>query len=790
MTAETTSPQLLTIGIRHHGPGSARSLLHALDEFRPDIVLIEGPPEAQSALPLAAHEQMEPPVALLVYAPDTPRHAAFFPFALYSPEWQALRWARENRVESRLADLPHAHHFALDTAVQAQAQAQTESEAQSPDSEQQPDEDLPAPQVLEEEADIWRSDPLKLLAEAAGYQDSERWWEDMVEHRCDGEALFHALTQAMSALRERIEASEAEQEAAGILPPWVASEREREGLREAWMRQAIRTALKEGSRRIAFVCGAWHVPALQVLGEEQGRAREDAARLKGLPKMKVCATWIPWTNGRLCSASGYGAGIASPGWYGHLWAHPEQPAVRWMSRVASLLREADLDASPAHVIESVRLAEALASMRGRPLPGLEEMNEATRAVLCFGSEAPLRLISDRLIVGEVLGRVPDSTPTVPLQSDLAAQQKALRLKPEASWRELNLDLRKPNDLLRSYLLHRLQVLGIGWGELLRSGGGASTFHEDWRIQWKPELSLAVIEASVWGSSLQEASSKRAIERAREASTLPELTALLESVRLSNLAEASRAVTRRLEEVAATSGDVSHLLGALPPLCNIARYGDVRGSNAEDVTHIIDGLLTRAAIALPPGASGLSEDAAKSLSRHVEAATRAIALLDHAAWKATLRASLRQVLERESSAALIAGKCCRLLLDSGALQADEAAIHLSRALSRGSEAARAGAWIEGFLESSGALLVHDERLWRVLDGWLGELSEGGFTEALPLLRRTFSSFEAPERSALLDRAQAPSAAFSAPESLGFEAARAALVLPSVAALLGWELDVAA
>ncbi len=781
------SPQLLTIGIRHHGPGSARSLLRALDEFKPDILLIEGPPDAQSALPFALHPQMEPPVALLVYAPDAPRHAAFFPFALFSPEWQALRWAQQNRIEARFADLPHAHHFALDApSAQAPEEPVAQPDALNPEPSAPPED---APQVLEE-VDIWRADPLKLLAEAAGYQDSERWWEDMVEHRCDGIALFQALTQAMSALRERIEDGEAAQIEAGVLPPWVQSEREREALREAWMRQSIRAALKEGSTRIAFVCGAWHVPALQVLREDKTHAKQDAALLKGLAKMKVASTWIPWTNGRLCAASGYGAGIASPGWYGHLWAHPEAPAVRWMSRVAALLREADLDASPAHVIESVRLAEALASMRGRPLPGLEELNEATRTVLCFGAEEPLKLISDKLIVGEVLGRVPENTPTVPLQSDLAAQQKALRLKPEASWRELHLDLRKPNDLLRSHLLHRLQVLGISWGELLRSGGGASTFHEDWRIQWKPELSLAVIEASVWGNSVEKASGQRAIEHAQAASTLPELTALLESVRLSGLSVASRAVTKRLEEVAATSGDVSHLLGALPPLCNIARYGDVRGAGEADVSHIIEGLLTRAAIALPTSAANLAEEAAKALSNHIEEASRALALVDRAEWKSTLRASLRQVLERDSSAAIIAGKCCRLLLDSGEIQAEVAATFLSRALSRANEAACAGAWIEGFLEKSGALLIHDGRLWQVLDGWLCTVGEEFFTEVLPLLRRTFGTFEAPERRALLDRARTSGTSQGTPQDVHFDTYRAALVLPSLSALLGLELEAAA
>ena len=41
-------------GIRHHGPGSARSLREALTGLEPDVVLIEGPPEADALIPLAA----------------------------------------------------------------------------------------------------------------------------------------------------------------------------------------------------------------------------------------------------------------------------------------------------------------------------------------------------------------------------------------------------------------------------------------------------------------------------------------------------------------------------------------------------------------------------------------------------------------------------------------------------------------------------------------------------------------------------------------------------------------
>src|SRR5262249_40885639 len=192
---------------------------------------------------------------------------------------------------------------------------------------------------------------------AAGYSDGERWWEQMVEHRRDSRDLFAAILEMMKALRESVAS-----------PPDKL-----EAQREAWMRQTIRAAERDGFERIAVVCGAWHAPALA----NKNSIKEDEAILKGLPKVKVHATWTPWTYGRLSSSSGYGAGIASPGWYHHLWRSHDQIAIRWMARVAQLLREADLDASAASVIEAVRLAESLAALRARPLPGLEELNEAT-----------------------------------------------------------------------------------------------------------------------------------------------------------------------------------------------------------------------------------------------------------------------------------------------------------------------------------------------------------------------------------------------------------------------------
>ncbi|MEO5874272.1 MAG: DUF5682 family protein, partial [Streptosporangiaceae bacterium] len=124
-------------GVRHHGPGSARALTRALAEFKPDIVLIEGPPEADPIIELAADEGMVPPVALLAYLPvdgEQSHRAAFWPFAEFSPEWQAIRYAQAQHVPVRFCDLPAAHTLAA-----------PDPPAPDPPDPGQPDPGQPAP---------------------------------------------------------------------------------------------------------------------------------------------------------------------------------------------------------------------------------------------------------------------------------------------------------------------------------------------------------------------------------------------------------------------------------------------------------------------------------------------------------------------------------------------------------------------------------------------------------------------------------------------------------------------
>ncbi|MER5646540.1 DUF5682 family protein [Streptosporangium sp. NPDC002524] len=1000
------------LGIRHHGPGSARSLRDALERLKPDVVLIEGPPEADELVTLARDPDLQPPVALLAHVPGEPSTAAFWPFAEFSPEWQAIRHAVAAGVPVRFCDLPAVHSLASRPGASGHTEPGKPGDAgptepqggetpggageRGPDAkvpgspgetteggdttggEEDDDTDDVAPEAV-------RIDPIGALARAAGYDDPERWWEDAVEHR--GDTPFHMIAQAMEAVREGHVADEYE------------------ARREAFMRRTIRRAVKDGFERIAVVCGAWHVPALAGTAREGApwgaglpTVKADDALLRGLPKVKAEMTWVPWTYGRLAAWSGYGAGVASPGWYHHLFASPDRPVERWLTGAAGVLREEDLPVSSAHVIEAVRLAESLAVLRGRPLAGLAEVTEAVRAVLCEGDDLPVELIQRRMVVGERLGQVPDATPMVPLQRHLREEQRRVKLKPEALDREYDLDLRKPLDLERSRLLHRLRLLGVGWGTPQESRG-KGTFRESWSLAWRPEFDIDLIEAGAWGTTVPAAAAARVRDladgggtsgqavRGRASGgasgpgggpgggpgtagpggagpgtagpggsgpgrtggsggsggsggmsggggsggvTLAGLTGLVERCLLADLPEALPYVLDALSERAALDGDVTHLMAALPAMVRAQRYGDVRGTPATGLATIVEAMLTRICVGLGGAVTGLDDDAARDLIRHIDAVHTAVALLGtgparpggsrapaasgeiddgsgergvsegagaddsrvlggagaddsrvlggagaddsrvlggagaddsrvpegtgvdgsrcpgradvddsrvlggagaddsrvpegtgadgsrvpggagadgsrvpRGAGSDDSRGSggsagsgeetpqgrwlvaLRGASGRADLHGLIEGRLTRILLDAADLDTAEVGRRMSRAMSAGHPPARAAAWIEGFLSGGGLLLVHDPRLLGLVDEWLTGLAPETFVDVLPLLRRTFGAFAAPERRSIGARVRSLGAGTGgpAPDAEDFDEERAAAAVRTVLAILG-------
>ncbi len=690
------------LGIRHHGPGSARSVIRALDELQPSIVLVESPAETTSAFAwvgggahASSDDPLRPPVALLGHVVDDPRRAVFAPLASFSPEWQAICWANEQAVPVEAIDLPLAVTLAA-----------------------RDDDSLMASPI----------DPLGLLAAAAGESDAERWWDDVIEHRGDGVPAFAGVAEAMAAVRS------------GTVPSPM------EERREAHMRKRIRAAVNGGHDTVAVVCGAWHVPALDVTAPGSTTATTDAATLRGLSKVKVAVSWVPWTHERLASASGYGAGVRSPGWYDHVFRNPGPDGVaRFFVDAARVLRRVDMPASPDHLIAATRMADTLATMRGRPRPGLDEVLDAADTVM-----GGLPLVRRQLVVGTAIGSVPEGAPQVPLARDLARRQRSARLQPDADDRTIELDLRTANGLRRSHLLHQLVAIGVPWGSLEEGRGSSGTFRETWRLSWRPEWSVRMVEFAGHGTTVEQAATNRLIDRASDATGLVEIAGALDLALLAALPDAVDPIVHVLATRAATDPDVGQLMAALGPLAQAQRYGDVRSTDIAAVAAVFDGLVVRVLAGVVPACASLDDDAAAIMVERLSAVQHALALVDHPARRRAFPDVLQQLADPDRRGAghgRVHGRATRILHDSGHWGVRQVEQRLGRALSAGTPPAVGAAFVEGFLAGSGTVLVHDADLRAVVDRWLSSLPPQAFDETVPLLRRTFGSFESAERRQL-------------------------------------------
>lgn len=743
--------EVRTFGIRHHGPGSARRLRAALEGWKPELILLEMPADAASVLTEVVSSGLRPPVALVLYAAQDIDRAAFYPFARFSPEYQAIDWAVACGVEVIPIDLPAKNFLAR------REEKPPPNLFQLPGTEDTAEEASPIPgksrKALLQEL---RRDPLSIVGELAGYPDGESWWDATLERGFEHpEAVFAALQDMMSELR-------------GTFPE--ASDEENE-LREAFMRTEIRKALKSGAERIAVVVGAWHGPAVAAVG--QYKATTDRVRLRGLPKVKISSAWVPWSFPRLARNGGYGAGVTSPSWYQLLFDFPDNATDRWMAAAAQLLRQEGFDASPALATEGVTLAQTLATMRNYERPGINELEEALLGTLAAGRPERRAIIHQVLTVGTTVGFIPPGVTTVPLLADLNRELKSTRmaklwetvgeqyLKATKANPRGGIDLRQSNDLRKSHLLHRLNLLGIRWGKLQPLGPDSlSSFKEIWLLEWQPEFSLLLIERAGYGNTVPAAAVGYARERAGEMTTVQPLAQLTLDCLRANLPAIVPDLLLQLRQRAAETTDVSALLLALPTLIQTSRYGDTRKTDTSALLLVIEELLPRLTAGLPAAATNIDDERAEEMLGLLSSANYHLAQLGGE----QLEDYWRDGLRRCSLAGVhpsVEGLCVRLLYDREELDAGEAARRFSRALSVANGAVHIAQWLTGFLHGSGQLLFHYPPLWQLVDAWVASLEWEDFEVVLPLLRRTFADFSVYDRQRLLGLAK------EGPESVNTE-----------------------
>ncbi|WP_053635644.1 vWA domain-containing protein [Streptomyces sp. XY152] len=710
------------VGVRHHAPSLAAALPALLDDAEPQVLLVELPAEMQQWLPWLGHEETRAPVALAA-APGEGGDGgpAFYPFADFSPELAAVRWAARHGVPVVACDLPLADRAWTDGRRAAGTGSGGPGLATA------------------------------LRTRLTG-RPGDDLWDRLVETCAPGsppEALRRAALLTGWALREDAAAS-------GGVP-------ELDLRRERWMRARLAEATARGERA-AVVVGAFHAPALlrRDTGEEDTTATGDARR----PVWNT--SLIPYTYALLDERSGYPAGIRDPEWQDMVLRAAGDPAAleealtRAAVRVCAELRSLGHPSGPADAREISRLASDLARLRGLPASGRGELVEAVQTVLAqgepYGRGRAVARAMERVLVGTRTGRPAPGAPRSGLVPAAEAELARLGLPgPETGGpgpaRDLRLDpLRSDLDRRRELLLRRLTVCGVPYGEAKEvvGAGGAEALTSRWEVRWTPATAAVLTAAGVRGVTPAQAAEGVLRERRRQERDEGGPTAAQALEGLERAAECglSGLADERLGDIADVlpqAGTLPELLAGLSLLDRL-RAGHVPGLPAEPDraprAAAAAELLTAAAVRQVDGLTG-SEDPADA---------HALLELSHRADLSggiRLAGALHRLSAGGSPLMRGAAGAVRVLLghEEARVFGDRVASWVDGATDPGSRAALT-ARLGGLLTAAGPLLEAAAPALEPLLTRVTELPDRAFLDRLPALRGGFDTLSPAARDRLL------------------------------------------
>ncbi|SEQ97304.1 vWA domain-containing protein [Actinokineospora terrae] len=682
------------IGVRHHSPAVAAVVPALLEAAAPEVVLVELPEEMGEWLPHLAEPGLSAPVALSGAGRDG-GGLAFYPFADFSPELAAIRWAVRAGVEVKTCDLPLSRQG--DRYQERAASATPLADA---------------------------------LRHKVTGRDGDDLWDRLVEAAAPGqtpEAIRRTALYVGWALRTD-----------GTVDPFDLR-------REAWMRQVIADT---GDRPCAAVIGSYHAAAL--LGGEPIEQEPASGR-------EVITSLVPYTFAMLDERSGYPAGIRDPEWQQAVLAAAGDPdgveaaAAEVIVRVCVRVRELGHPAGPGEAREALRLAVDLARLRGLPAPGRSEVVEAIQTVLThaepLGRGRVVARAAGDVLVGKRTGGLAPGTPRSGLAPSVEALLAELRLPNPDNRDQVDLRLdpaRSDRDARREVTLNRLTLLGVPYAESTGTVGvgGADAITTRWTATWTPATAATLPVAGLWGPTLPLAAAGRLRARRaeRDGHTARDVVTDLADAARCGLDHLLGDILTDAAIVLPTSATLSELLAALDLLDRL-RAGHLPGGDRLDAD--LPRTLETAAVAQLDGLAG--SDSAADARSLVELGQR------HDAHGTGLR--LASALRRltDDGAPLIAGAAAatRVLLgllppgdlgDRAASLVDNATTTSGRDTLRG--------FLTGALAAAEPLLEAPEALTPLLDR-VGALTDRQFLDRLPTLRAAFATIGPTPRRRITD-----------------------------------------
>jgi Family of unknown function (DUF5682) len=557
-----TDGEVIFFPVRHHSPVAARIVQQLIQQIRPTAIAIEGPSDFNDRLSeLFLPHQL--PIAIYSYVQTTEtRRGAFYPFCIYSPEWQALQSANEHHIPVEFIDIPWT-----DSSTDRTSQNCYSDESFS------------------------YSSYVETLCQKLGVPDFDALWDTLFE--IDPHLSINAYLERCHQFCYHLRTSESQSSSS-------------DQQREAFMAERIRSLISKHPGKILVVTGGFHsYPLYRSIVLHQ-----DPPAISIDPNPTPVAQGIaltPYSYDRLDNLTGYNSGMPNPGFYHAVW----QQRKKWgegessssnlvdclLTKIVTTLCQRQQIASTADLIAVKTLAQGLADLRSHPEIWRQDLIDGVIGGLVKedtgkGSTHPFLAAVQAVFRGGDRGQLAAGTTLPPLVQDLYQQLHHLDIFPTAKKRSVDLDLTPKAECtehpprLVSALLHSIRILGITGCD--RTNGTDFTARQDlvkiwerWQLQWSPEFDASSIEAAIYGTNVAEATVAKLRESADHLQRNAEGAALLLlDAGLAGVQELTPEFYPRLVELIREDGDFLSIARSLRHLLYLYRYDEILGTRSQ------------------------------------------------------------------------------------------------------------------------------------------------------------------------------------------------------------------
>ena len=737
--------------VRHHSPACAALLRDWIERRRPRVVLIEGPADYNPYLDelLLPHAL---PIAIYSYSRTKAGiRGMYYPMCEYSPEWVAVRAGRGVGASVAFIDLPGELYPVRERQTHLYA-----------------------------DATLRVSQYTQVLCERLQVENFDDLWDKLVESDLDLSLTDYLIRVHHFCLHTRF---------------WEVPIQPEDLRREAYMAEQVRRCMAEGgSGPILVVTGGFHSAAIlarvlndaafqvcpgidgepdavapaalsTALGSDAG-APAVGADVTG-PDVSVAAlsahriALTTYSYPRLDNLTGYDAGMPSPGFYeeafrqrgqGHAFDH--RPL---LEALVEALRARGQVLSTADLIAVETTAQTLAALRGRRSVWRTDLIDGVTAALlkdelAVGTPSPFLDAVHEVLRGRRHGRLAEGTRRPPLVLEIERALSDADLVPKPQARTVDLDLLREKDRTRSRLLHRLSILDVA-GFALVDGTDfvrREDIHrlwEQWRLQWSPGFDATCVEASRYGTVIDDAVGRRLLEEAQGAQA-EAAAALLVRAAQADVVQVAAALLRQLGASIQREPAFIGAATALEHLVYLYCHDEALGTTARpEIAVLLNEAFSRSLwlLELAQGA-GDTARLVRGMRALLDAQQRAP--LDAEA--ETTAEVFRRVQADPDKPSAVRGAAAGILWTTGDAQEEE----ILDALLGFAEPSDLGDYLSGLFAAAREVVQRSPGVLRTLDSLFNRLSGDAFVGALPSLRLAFTYFTPREKHHMLGHLFAP------------------------------------